>query len=91
MSVQRLSDEMAARGCPLSRTAIARRENGYCATVTVDELFAMAAVLGKSVEELAAELVGCKRCEDDPPAGFTCGLCGRAGVHPEHQNQGDKG
>lgn len=43
--------------------------------VDVDDLVALAAVFGLSVEELLRPPAGCKTCHGTPPPGFMCMEC----------------
>jgi transcriptional regulator with XRE-family HTH domain len=81
-SAQRLADTLtAAAGHPTSRASIAAMENGFRRWVTVDELFAFAAVFDTTIEQLTGDDPVCPTCKDEPPAGFVCLNCG-AGSKP---------
>jgi hypothetical protein len=79
MSPQRIQP-IAAMGTPIPRAVLANLEAGRRADVTVDELYAFAAVLETSADYLATSVgPSCNRCQDTPPAGFSCMACGRKG------------
>lgn len=78
-SARELAERLTASGCPVSRVVIANRECGQNCRTSVDELFALAEVLGCSVDDLVAEQAQCPRCAGSPPVGYLCGLCGASG------------
>lgn len=75
-SAQELADRMEAAGCPVSRQVIANRESNHVVSrISVDELFAFAAVFERSVMDLIEEEIQCARCGGSPPTGFGCLDC----------------
>lgn len=75
-TVQHLVDQLATSGFPLGRVTVSKMENGKRDQVTVDELYAFAAVFGVPVDELAHDGARCPTCKDEPPTGFRCLACG---------------
>jgi len=63
-----------ARRAGMQTNTVIRAENGY--DLALSSALALAAALGVSLGALAAEPV-CGTCDGTPPAGFTCGECGR--------------
>lgn len=49
-----------------------------CTRVKLEQVVAAARVFGVSMEFLVG-VTACERCDDKPPAGFTCSKCGRPG------------
>jgi transcriptional regulator with XRE-family HTH domain len=71
----RLAEDLAGElGNRRDPTAITRIEKGNRA-VTLDEAFALAAVFGVTVDQLATA-TDCDVCHGCPPAGYTCNICG---------------
>ena len=74
-SAQRLVDLLADAEFSIGRSTIANIETGRRDHLTVDELCALAAVFGVSVDHLVNG-PKCGACFDSPPHGFACLNCG---------------
>lgn len=74
-TAQRVADELAAAGHAITRQAISKIENGDRG-ISLDLGFALANVLGVSIERLCSQPI-CDHCEGGPPRGYTCNACGR--------------
>jgi transcriptional regulator with XRE-family HTH domain len=88
-SVRQLADECAKHDAPqLTVASLGNIERGQDADakrrareVTVDELYALAAVFGVAPDALAGPDGQCEVCDGSPPAGFMCLSCGRTTKH----------
>jgi len=80
ISLRGLSTMMGDADWPILASGIGRIELGT-RRVDVDDLVVFARVLGVRPEELLApiEPTVCANCDNDPPAGFTCQVCGMPG------------
>lgn len=74
-SADRLAAELTAIGRYTSGTVISSWEHGRVKTAPLDVTFALADLFGVSIESLIDD--SCRLCKKNPPAGFTCGSCGR--------------
>lgn len=82
-STRRLAQELHLLGYDwITREILANLENMRRAVVTVDELAAFGAVFGVDPWSLTDVDRRCPRCEDTPPAGYSCTLCGNTGPDP---------
>jgi transcriptional regulator with XRE-family HTH domain len=80
MTLEEAAQAVKQTGVPMSRSMLVNIEVGRRDNVTVDELFALAEVLGSTIEYIAGGVgVACTHCQDDPPNGFTCNHCRRTG------------
>lgn len=68
---------LTATGQPIAVLGLRRIERGD-RRVDVDDLFALAAVLGVEPSRLL-DAQQCNRCLGAPPSGFTCNHCGQEG------------
>lgn len=66
-SAQRLADELAVAGYPISRAQLANQESGRAQHITVDQLLALARVFGMSIEGLTTD-PACPACGQAIPA-----------------------
>ena len=81
-----LAAKVRATGCPLDRSILANMETGRRRDVSVDQLWAFAEVLETTPEYLATNVgPACARCQDAPPAGFSCLACGKPGEITEEE------
>lgn len=80
LSAQGLVDLVQAQGVPITRAVVANMESGRRAVMTVDELCALAEVLGSTPEGLLGSAPLCGTCRGEPPAGFSCLNCGESGA-----------
>lgn len=80
ISQRDLSRLMGEAGWPMLASGISRIEQGT-RRVDVDDLAVLAKVFGVRPEELLTpfEPEVCANCDNDPPAGFTCQVCGAPG------------
>jgi len=92
LSLREMAARLAAAGYSLSADAINKIENGREADsekqvrrVDVDDLHALAAVLGARPEELWAAPADCPTCHGKPPTGFICAACGAGPVRPDEE------
>lgn len=69
-----LSSRLAELGRPIAANGITKIEKGT-RRVDVDDLAALASVLGVRPEQLLMPFE-CERCHGNPPAGFVCATCG---------------
>jgi len=84
MSQYALAREMEDRGWPWRQQTVARLETGQ-RMVRLGEAATLARML--RIDATLADLAEgtgtlpdlCARCQDNPPSGFTCNTCGRAG------------
>lgn len=82
LSLRAMADEMSTTGTPMSADGLNKLETRFKKTggsppaVTVDQLHALAAVLGVSIDVLLAEAPACTACHDAPPPGYACTTCG---------------
>lgn len=82
MSQADIAEKMTALGCPsIYPQTIGRIELGL-RKVSVNDLAALAGVLGFAPGDLLGPLPPCPTCQDAPPAGFTCQGCGTKGEPP---------
>jgi transcriptional regulator with XRE-family HTH domain len=79
MSAQPLTDEVAARGFPVTRSSVAAWETGRKNTIPVDFLLLAAEVLGTTAVAVLTAPVTCPARKGKPPEGFTCNTCGAVG------------
>jgi transcriptional regulator with XRE-family HTH domain len=77
MSQQQLAERITAAGYRIGRVGIANSEAGARKELPSDFAFAAATVFGVSVERLLSD-VTCTACQDIPPVGFSCNICGTA-------------
>lgn len=70
-----LAAVLAGLGHPVSRSVLANMEGGRKHTISVDLAFALAAAFGLTLDQLLGR-AECPACDDDPPAGFRCLVCG---------------
>ena len=81
MSQGKLAKLMTGYGFPYYQQTVRRIEDAK-RKVSVGEAAALAVILDLDVTlaELGTELgILCETCSDQPPKGFTCDTCGRAG------------
>lgn len=76
LSIRQLSELLTAR--PIVVSALNKIELGQ-RHVNVDDLAAIAAVLQVEPAVLLSDAPACKQCDNEPPAGFRCRLCGAEG------------
>lgn len=76
-SAARMAHEMTLKGVRWDRFNVTHLEIGRRQNVTVDELLALACVLGVSPMEIIKE-DPCAQCGGEPPPGYTCRTCGTA-------------
>lgn len=76
ISAQKLADEMTAAGYPIQRSVIANLENGRRSELSVGHLAVAAQILGVDAGAILRRAAPCPRCQNEPPAGFTCTTCG---------------
>lgn len=74
LSTREMAEMLAEVGRPIPATSITRIEHLY-RSVDVDDLAALASVLGVEIGELLS-LAPCAVCNDQPPEGFICRTCG---------------
>ena len=77
ISTARLSKMLGEHGRPIQATGITRIEGLYRA-VDADDLVALADIFGVSPAEMLTPF-RCKACNGEPPAGFSCRICGADG------------
>lgn len=80
LTLRGLAQALTGTGVPIGWKTIHALEAGadparHARAVTVDELVALAAVLGTTPGALLHG-PGCAACCDTPPPGFTCNACG---------------
>lgn len=75
MTTYSLSDALVQAGRPIRQTAIVRLEKQK-RQVTVDDLAALASVLGVTPAQLLEPPTECATCHGTPPPGFACTECG---------------
>lgn len=80
VSAQTLADRMTAQGFHVIRSVIANGETGRVRSMSVDFASHAARALGLTLAELLTEPAECKACKGEPPAGFTCNMCGTGGA-----------
>lgn len=73
-SQTKLADWMRTEGVDLSRTVIREIEAGR-RSIRLNEAIAAAAALGQPLDALLKP-VACAACNDTPPPGFACQVCG---------------
>lgn len=78
LSAQAFAQLMTNSGYPVTREAIAAAENDYRKEISVDWLWAASTALGVPVK-IVWYGPDCTACEDAPPSGFTCNVCGKGG------------
>jgi transcriptional regulator with XRE-family HTH domain len=87
MTLEETAQAVKQTGVPMSRSILVNIEVGRRDNVTVDELFALAEVLGSTIEYVAGGVgVACTHCQDDPPTDFTCNRCRRTGTPPTEED-----
>lgn len=79
MSVQKLADQMVAQGYKITRSQAAAGELGFRQAMPIDFADHAARALGITLVELLTQPAVCQGCKGEPPAGFTCNVCGTAG------------
>ncbi|MBF8187310.1 helix-turn-helix transcriptional regulator [Nonomuraea sp. K274] len=75
-TAQKLADLLTEAGRPTARSVVAKQEKGFKQAVTVDMLFALAHVFEVPIDALTGDGPLCQNCNDTPPAGYQCNLCG---------------
>jgi transcriptional regulator with XRE-family HTH domain len=75
LSLRRMAEETRKLRRTLSADAVNKIELGV-RRIDVDDLFALAAVLGVTPAQLLEPPEECSTCHGRPPAGFTCNACG---------------
>lgn len=75
MTGAELARQMNKCGTNWTRTSVVKLELGRRATLTVDELVALASCLG--VPPLNLLTIDCQHCDGTPPEGYTCNTCRR--------------
>lgn len=80
LSAQDMADRLAEAGIPISRPVLANLETARRDSIDLAEAYAIARVLGTTVDFLS-ELSGirCVQCQDTPPDGYRCLVCNRKG------------
>lgn len=76
MSCQDIVEELSRRGNRQTRSTITSQELGRVGAISIDQVVALADIFGCAITDLLAPL--CATCSNEPPAGFTCGTCGRS-------------
>jgi transcriptional regulator with XRE-family HTH domain len=76
LSVQKVADEMTARGVRIQRSVLANFEGWRRPTISIAELVTLADVLGVTINDLIDDAGPCATCYGTPPAGFACITCG---------------
>lgn len=79
MSVQKLADKMTEQGYKITRSQAAAGELGLRQGMPIDFADHAARALGITLMELLTEPAVCPTCKGEPPAGFTCNICGTVG------------
>jgi transcriptional regulator with XRE-family HTH domain len=69
-----LSARLTEAGHPIPGYQLGRLEGGQ-RRIDVDDLAALARVLGVTPGELLEPPPQCEQCQGEPPAGFTCNRC----------------
>lgn len=72
-----ITAKLQAAGYPMLTTVFSKTERGQ-RRVDVDDLVALAAVLGVTPAQLLEPPTDCATCCGTPPPGFTCRACGAA-------------
>jgi transcriptional regulator with XRE-family HTH domain len=75
LSTEKLAAAVVAIGRPMHATAITKVEKGQ-RRVDVDDLMALATVLGVTPAYLLVPPAECATCHGAPPPGFACTKCG---------------
>lgn len=78
-SYAELSDRLTLAGHPIPGYMLGRLEAGE-RRIDVDDLVALAGVLGVTPDELLEPPTECTNCHGDPPDGFICMRCGTTPV-----------
>lgn len=86
-SGEELARRVSAQGVHFRRSMVTNLDNNRRAALSVQELIALAAALGVTVEWLlngvGQQAPKCRHCRDQPPVGYTCNTCGQWTVRPE--------
>lgn len=83
-TTRQLSARLREIGVGLPHAVIVNLENRRRADLTVDELYGLVKVFETTADYMATNTgPSCTRCQDVPPAGFSCMACGAAGAEIE--------
>ena len=75
LTLSELIKKLQAAERPMALASLSKSERGT-RRIDVDDLVALAAVLGVTVTQLLEPPTDCPACHGTPPPGFTCRTCG---------------